>query len=59
MTESIPAVTTATPPGPAAMETADIVVVVVYLLLVIAVGIWVGPLTHTRMRPITPRGRTW
>uniref|UniRef100_A0A3Q3D4G7 Solute carrier family 5 member 9 n=1 Tax=Hippocampus comes TaxID=109280 RepID=A0A3Q3D4G7_HIPCM len=40
LTESIPAVTTATPPGPAAMETADIVVVVVYLLLVMAVGIW-------------------
>uniref|UniRef100_A0A3Q2YM85 Solute carrier family 5 member 9 n=1 Tax=Hippocampus comes TaxID=109280 RepID=A0A3Q2YM85_HIPCM len=38
--ESIPAVTTATPPGPAAMETADIAVVVVYLLLVVAVGIW-------------------
>ncbi|XP_077391470.1 sodium/glucose cotransporter 4 isoform X2 [Festucalex cinctus] len=32
--------TTATPPGPVAMETADIVVVVVYLLLVMVVGIW-------------------
>ncbi|XP_077439896.1 sodium/glucose cotransporter 4 isoform X2 [Vanacampus margaritifer] len=34
------AVTTATPPGPVAMEIADIVVVVVYLLLVMVVGIW-------------------